>query len=300
MIGRMSRPWLAAALTVVLWASAFAAIREALHGFTAAELSVVRLALASLALAAAAPFARLRLPRARDLPALAACGATGMTAYQLLLNGGERSVTAGTASLLISTAPLFVAVLASATLHERLETRTKLGLAVAFAGAVVIATGQGVALSAGAIVVLAAAVCQASYFVIQKPLLARYRPIDATAYAMWLGTLLILPFGAGVPGALAHAGAGPLLAVALLGLGASAVGFFSWAYANAQLPVARVSAALYVVPVVAIAVAYVWLGELPSAASLAGGALAVAGVALASATTRPRGAAGWTRRARRA
>jgi drug/metabolite transporter (DMT)-like permease len=296
----MPRPWLAAALTVVLWASAFAAIREALHGFTAAELSVVRLALASLALAVAAPFAGLKLPRPRDLPALAACGATGMTAYQLLLNGGERSVTAGTASLLISTAPLFVAVLASATLHETLEPRTKLGLAVAFAGAVVIATGQGVALSTGAIVVLAAAVCQASYFVIQKPLLGRYRPFEATAYAMWLGTLLILPFGAGVPGALAHAGPGPLLAVALLGLGASAIGFFSWAYANAQLPVARVSAALYGVPVVAIAVAYVWLGELPSAASLAGGALALAGVALASATTRPRGAAGWIRRARRA
>jgi drug/metabolite transporter (DMT)-like permease len=262
----------------------------------------VRLALASFALAAAAPFAGLRRPRAGDLPALLACGATGMTAYQLLLNAGERSVTAGTASLLVSTGPLFVALLAAVALHERPEPRTRLGLAVAFAGAVVIATGQsgGVAFSTGALVVLGAALSQALFFVIQKPLLARYRPFEVTAYSMWLGTLLIMPLGAHVPRALAHAGAGPLLAVALLAFGASAVGFFSWAYACAQLPVARVSASLFSVPVVAIAVAYLWLGELPSTASLAGGALALSGVALASATTRPRGAAGWSRRARRA
>src|SRR5262245_44882898 len=127
----MSRAWAAAALTVVLWASAFAAIRAALEGFTAVELSVLRLALASLALAAAAPLIGLRRPRAKDLPAIAAPGATGMTAYQLLLNSGERTVTAGTASLLVSTGPLFVALLASLTLGERLDARMRAGLAVA-------------------------------------------------------------------------------------------------------------------------------------------------------------------------
>jgi drug/metabolite transporter (DMT)-like permease len=289
-IGAMSRAWAAAALTVVLWASAFAAIRAALEGFTAAELSVLRLALASLALAAAAPLAGLRRPRAADLPALLACGATGMTAYQLLLNSGERTVTAGTASLLVSTGPLFVALLASLTLGERLDARERLGLAVAFAGALVIALGQGggVALSHGALIVLAAAVSQAAFFVLQKPLLARYTPFEATAYAMWAGTLLILPLGGGVPAAVARAGAEPLIAVALLAVGASAVGFFAWAYAAARLPVARLSASLYSVPVVAILVALAWLGELPSAASVAGGAIALAGVALATRSPRPR------------
>jgi drug/metabolite transporter (DMT)-like permease len=135
-------------------------------------------------------------------------------------------------------------------------------------------------------VVLAAAISQAAFFVIQKPLLARYSAFEVTSYAMWAGTLLILPLGADVPGAVAHAGAEPLLAVALLALGASAIGFFAWAYASARLPVARVSASLYSVPVVAIAVALVWLGELPSPASVAGGAIALAGVALATRGTK--------------
>jgi drug/metabolite transporter (DMT)-like permease len=305
----MSRAWAAAALVVVLWASAFAAIRAALEGFTATELSVLRLAVASLALAAAAPFAARRRPALRDLPAIFAAGATGMTAYQLLLNSGERSVPAGTASLLVSTGPIFVAILAALTLGERLNRRERTGLAVAFTGALVIALGQGggVSLSGGALIVLAAAVSQAAFFVIQKPLLARYSAFEVTAYAMWAGTLLILPLGASVPSAVTHAGAEPLLAVALLALGASAVGFFAWAFASARLPIARLSASLYAVPAVAILVALVWLGELPSVASVAGGAIALTGVAITAGYTyrreslrRVRSRGGGPRRRRRA
>jgi drug/metabolite transporter (DMT)-like permease len=293
----MSRAWAAASVSVVLWASAFAAIRAALEGFTAIELSVLRLLVASLALAAGAAVIGLRRPAARDLLAIFAAGATGMTAYQLLLNSGERTVTAGTASLLVSTGPIFVALFASLTLGERLNPRERTGLAVAFAGALVIALGQGggVALSGGALIVLAAAVSQAAFFVIQKPLLARYSAFEVTAYSMWAGTLLILPLGAGVPAAVVHAGAEPLIAVALLALGASAVGFFTWAFASSRLPVARVSASLYAVPVVAILVALAWLGELPSVASVAGGALALAGVAIAAGYTYRRDPSGGVR-----
>jgi drug/metabolite transporter (DMT)-like permease len=305
----MTRAWAAAALVVVLWASAFAAIRAALEGFSPTELSVLRLAVASVALAAAVPFMAMRRPALRDLPAIFAAGATGMTAYQLLLNTGERTVPAGTASLLVSTGPIFVAILAAFTLGERLNRRERTGLAVALAGALVIALGQGggVTLSGGALIVLAAAVSQAAFFVIQKPLLRRYSAFELTAYAMWAGTLLILPLGGGVPHAVLHAGAEPLIAVAVLALGASAVGFFAWAFASARLPIARLSASLYAVPVVAILVALVWLGELPSVASVVGGAIALAGVAITSGYTyrressgRVRSRRGGSRRGRRA
>ena len=141
---------------------------------------------------------------------------------------------------------------------------------------------------------LAAAVSQAAFFVVQKPLLARYSAFEVTAYAMWAGTLLLLPLGAGVPGAVAHAGAEPLIAVALLGLGASAVGFFAWAFASSA-PLARLSSALYAVPVVAIVVALLWLGELPSVASVVGGAIALAGVAITSGYTYRRESSGRVR-----
>src|SRR3954453_16308231 len=112
----MPRAWAAAALVVVVWASAFAAIRAALEGFTAVELSVLRLLVASAALAAAAAVTHVRRPVAGDVPAIVAAGAPGVNPHQRLLNSGEQTVRPGPASLLVSTGPIFVALLAALTL----------------------------------------------------------------------------------------------------------------------------------------------------------------------------------------
>jgi drug/metabolite transporter (DMT)-like permease len=79
---------LAAAGTVLLWASAFPAITVAVRGLGPAGLAVARLAVASAALALAAPLMGVRRPRLADLPLIALCGLAGMTGYQLLLNAG--------------------------------------------------------------------------------------------------------------------------------------------------------------------------------------------------------------------
>ena len=95
----------------MLWGSAFAAIRAALEHFSAG--APVRAAAARRRARARASSARPRRPaprRARDLPAIAAVGFAGMTAYQLLLNSGEQTVPAGTASLLVNLSPVFTAI----------------------------------------------------------------------------------------------------------------------------------------------------------------------------------------------
>jgi drug/metabolite transporter (DMT)-like permease len=282
--GEQRRGWAAAALTIALWASAFAAIRAALKGFDVGELSVLRLTLAALVLLAAAPLASLRLPARRDVPRLLACGLTGMAGYQLLLNAGEKSVTAGTASILVNTGPMFVALLATRFLGERLTARGWFGIALGFGGALVIAVGAGggVSVSSGVLLVLGAAVAQATFFVVQKPLLACYSAFEITTYSTVSGAVMLLPLAPSLPGAVTHASGDALAAVGFLALGASAVGFFSWAYANARLEVTRAASALYAVPAVAILVGWVWLRELPSTVSVTGGAIALSGVLLAS------------------
>jgi terminal-alkyne amino-acid exporter len=109
--------------TVLLWASAFPAIAVAVRGLGPAGLAVARLTIASLVLALAAPVMGVRRPSARDLPLIALCGLAGMTGYQLLLNGGERVVPAGTASLLVATAPVYASVLAGVMLAGSSRTR---------------------------------------------------------------------------------------------------------------------------------------------------------------------------------
>ncbi|MFJ5214160.1 DMT family transporter [Streptomyces sp. NPDC088354] len=282
---------LALAGTVVLWASAFPAIRVGLDGLGVAGLSFLRLAVASVALAAVAPLAGVRRPRGRDLPLILLCGLTGMSAYQVLLNWGEVHVPAGTASLLVAFAPVFSVLLATAFLGEALTARIVLGSLVAVAGAVVIAFAHGGArVSAGALVVLAAAVVQGTYHVATKPLLARRTGLEVACYAMWSGTALLLPLAPGTVAALAHAPAAAIGSAVYLGLLPSALGFVIWGWAVARTTLAVSTAALYLVPPVAVAVAFVWLGETPHWIELGGGALGIAGVVLINRRRPPAGA----------
>jgi drug/metabolite transporter (DMT)-like permease len=280
---------LALAATVLLWASAFPAIRAALPGYGVAGLSFVRLAVASAALAVAAPLLGVRPPRPRDLPLVALCGATGMSAYQLLLNWGEVYVPAGTASLLIAVAPVFSVLLAVAFLHERLTAARVAGSLVALTGSAVIALAGGRSgYPAGAWVVLVAAVAQGAYHCATKPLLRRYTGLEVACYAMWAGTLLLLPLAPHALSRMSTAAPVATGSAVALGLLPSAVGFVTWGYAVARRSVTRATSALYLVPVVAIAIAYAWLGERPGALDLAGGAVSIAGVVLINRRVRTR------------
>jgi drug/metabolite transporter (DMT)-like permease len=245
---------------------------------------VLRIALAALALLAVVPLAGLRWPARGDLPRVIACSLTGIAGYQLLLNAGEKSVPAGTASILVSTGPIFTALLAARFLSERLTIRGWLGIALGFGDALVIVAGAGGSgpISRGVLLVLGAAVAQATFFVAQKPLLTRYSAFEITTYATVSGAVMLLPLAPTLPHAVTHASGAALAAVGFLVVGASAIGFFSLAYANARLEVTRAASALYAVPAVAILVGWIWLREVPSPTSVLGGAVALSGVLLAS------------------
>jgi drug/metabolite transporter (DMT)-like permease len=279
---RVQSGQLAAAGTVLLWASAFPAISVAVRGLGPAGLAVARLVVASGALALAAPFLGVRRPRRRDLPLIAACGLTGMTAYQLLLNTGERIVPAGTASLLVATAPVYASLLAACFLGERLSRRWWAGSAIALAGTAVIAASHGLGFGAAALIVLAAAVMQGTFHVAQKPLLARYTSFEVTVYAMGAGTVFILPWTGSLLRALPHAGAPAIGAAVYLGLAPSAAGFVLWAYALARTDVGQATLSLYLVPAAAIVISLAWLSQVPGPVELAGGVVALAGVIVAS------------------
>lgn len=268
-------------LTVLLWASAFPAIRAALGTFGPAELAALRFLVASLALGLYLAWARPPLPGWDELPRIIAAGGLGIAAYNLLLNSGSRIVDAGTASFVVNTAPVFTALLGAALLGERLRPYGWLGIGLSFAGVAMIAVGRGdMGFGSGALLILAAAVCQASQFVLQKPLLARYGALPVTACLIWAGTAMLLPF---FPGALDAAPTAPLEAlgaVLFLGLGPAALAYVAWSFALARLPVGRAASFLYLVPPVATGMAWVWLGEAPGTGALLGGAVALAGVIL--------------------
>ncbi len=265
-----------------LWASSYSAIRVGLDAFGPGQVALARLAVASVALALYAMAVRMRLPDARDLPAVLLSGFLAFGVYHVALNYGQITVSAGAASILIGTAPIFTALWATAFLGERLRVWGWVGFATSLVGATLVSAGEGggFGLDPGALLVLLAAICVSVYFVLQKPYLAKYGALPFTTYAIWVGTLISLPF---LPGLVTQAGAAPagtLVSMLYLGVFPTALGYVTYAYAFSRMPASRAVSFLYLIPVMAYLIAWVWLGEVPAVLSVVGGVVALSGVVI--------------------
>ncbi len=278
---RPDRLAIAAALfTVVAWASAFVGIRAAGEDLSPGPLSLARLAVASVALGIVALARRERLPRREDLPRLAICGVLWFGVYNIALNAGERRVDAGTAAMLVNVAPILIAVLAGLVLHEGFPRQLLLGLAIAFAGVILIAvaTSDGLTLSLGAFFCLIAAVVYSITVIVQKPLLAHSSALSVTWIACSIGLLVCLPFTPGLVSELGDASGSTIAWSIYLGVVPTAIAFTTWAYALARTSAGSLGVTTYLVPPIAILLGWALLDEVPPWLAVGGGLLALAGV----------------------
>ena len=276
-------------MTVVLWASAFVAIRSAGGHFAPGALALGRLLVASLALGVVWLLSGGGWPARAAWPGILGSGLLWFGLYMITLNWGERDVDAGTASMLVNIGPILLALLGGWLLHEGLPRRLAAGMAVSFGGVVVVGISEssgGRTSVIGVVLCLVAAVCYAVGVVCQKLALRHASAVQVTVFGCFTGTAACLPFAGQLGSQLGSAPVNSTLEVVYLGLFPTTLGFTTWAYALARTTSGRMGATIYAVPMLVIILSSVILDQVPRWLALAGGAICLAGVAVSRSRSR--------------
>lgn len=278
-------------LTAAIWAVNFSVSKAALATVPPLAFNALRYPLAGAAAALALLPGARRLPRREDVRSLVLLGLLGNVAYQVLFIEGLDRTLAANSAILMATAPGWTAALAVPLAGEHVGARGWIGILLTVAGVALVvlgsdgsgAVGTGGATLVGDLLTLGAAFAWGLYTVLSIPLIRRYGPLPVTVWTLWVGAAVLPWLGIGQLRALGLASITPAAwaAIAYAGVGSIAIAYVLWYRGVRALGSARTAAFGNLVPVLAIAVAWIWLGERPVAAQILGAALTVVGVAVA-------------------
>jgi drug/metabolite transporter (DMT)-like permease len=279
-------------LMAVFWGSNFTVVKIALRDIPELPFNALRLLIASVAfLLTLAVFEEVpRLTRA-EWVRLMQLGFVGQVIYQLCFLGAVARTTVANTALIFALTPIVVALLTAAMGHERIAATRWLGALISVTGIyLVVGTARtaeasllGDAMAAGA------TLSWAVYTVGARPMLATRSPVVVTGYTMAVGTIFYLPIAAPGLQALEWTAVRPLAwaALVLSALLALYVSYMIWYTAVQAIGSAHTSMYSNITPIVAMAVAFIWLGEPLTTRKLIGAAAVIAGLAVTKLERQP-------------
>ncbi len=275
-----------ALITVTLWASSFAFTKVALEVFTVPVLSMYRFIFAGLFMLVFAIVKKIGLPAKKDIPVFLLSAAIGFSVYQLVFNKGINMLTSATACIVIAITPVITAIFARIIFKEKIRAGGWIAIGICFFGIVVLMLWDGVlSINTGIFWMLIAAVFLAGYNLLQRKLTKRYTALQATAYSIILGAIMLLvfmPFG-GVEQA-ANAGLRHWLSVAYMGIFPSAIAYLLWSKALSMAEkTSEVSNFMFIQPAIAMLLGFLIVFEVPTMGMYVGAAIIIFGLFLFSA-----------------
>ena len=223
----------------------------------------------------------------KDIPRLIACGMTGIAINQLLFIKGLSLTYSIHASLLMLCTPLLITLMAFIFLRERMSLGVAMGLLMGITGSVMLITSKesirtGNDIITGDIMIALNAISYAVYFVLVKPLMNKYSPLQVLRWSFTFGGLFILPFGwTDVIYAHWSSFSGvDLAAIAFVVLGATFFAYLFNIYGLHHIQASATGAYIYLQPIFATMVAVIFLDERISLIKLISALLIFAGVFL--------------------
>lgn len=283
---------LIAAAVIIVWGCTFISSKFLLDYLRPAEIMFYRFIIAYVAIILIDR--KFTPPRSwRDELKFAAAGIFGVTLYFLTENYALLYSTASNVGLLVSTAPLLTAVLSHFFLKgEKFRLIFIIGAAVAMAGVFLVIFNGSFVLGIsplGDALAIGSALSWAIYSIFMKKLGDNYSAATITRRTFFYALISFIPFvifgeiRIFPPDILLPA---VWLNLLFLGIIASAIGYFVWAFAISKLGAVRTNNLIYFIPLVTVVVAWIVLGEELSLFAIIGAVLIMAGVYVSSLKSR--------------
>lgn len=271
----------------VVWAVNFPVAKFAVGQIPPIPLTMIRVAIATIAYAAFLAGGKWRRLLTREaLLAVLPLAALGIVANQLLFIAGLERTTPARSAIVVALIPACVALLAHRFLGERLNRMKWIGIALAFVGVSIVEVpalreGAGARFLLGDIITLLAVFAFSSYTVLAKRALPSLGPLVAMAGCYIVASILLLPL---LPTALAHDWASVTprgwAALGYMAIAATVFAYLGHCWALSRIESGRVAVFTCLQPVLAGLISWGFLHEPLPAPLLAGGAVVLTGVAL--------------------
>lgn len=276
-------PYITAGITVLLWASAFPAIRYSLLYYSPETVMLFRFLVASVVLLGYCAIKKVQLPKKEDLPLFMWSGITGFFIYMWAMNAGTAQVVSGISSFIIATVPLFTLILSIVFLKEKSNWSIWIGVGVSLLGIIIIAATQvtEMQVNIGIWLLLIASVSASVYLILQRRLLEKYTTIQATTYSMAFGTAFMCIFVPRLVSEFSFEYVTTNVIIVYLGVFPAALAYFFFGYALSKAEkTIYVTSLLYLVPFVTSLLAFWWLGEQVPLVAFGGGFVIIFGMVI--------------------
>ena len=281
-------PYLEALFAVIVWGVSFIATKVALRDISPITIVWLRFTMGVLILGIAVSIrGQFALPNKKEWGYFSLLGFLGITFHQWLQSNGLQTSEAGTTAWIVSTTPVFMALLGLIVLKERLDWIKTVGIFLASTGVLlVISKGDIASISVGTFgapgdfLIMISAVNWALFSVLSRRGLRSYPASLMMFYVMMLGwvfTSILFLAGKNFH-EISTLTVNGWLGVTFLGIFCSGLAYIAWYDALQVLPAAQTGVFLYIEPLVAVVVAFFILGEPITVTSMIGGGIILFGV----------------------
>jgi len=278
--------YLKLALAAVFWGGTFISGKLLATELTPVVAAFLRFTLASVVLLALTWRHHGHLPRINrdDLLPLLLLGLSGVFAYNVFFFSGLKLIEASRAAIIIANNPVMIAIGAALFYGEALTTRKILGIILSVAGAItVVVRGDLSQLLTGGVgwgefLIFGCVLSWTTYSLMGRRAMRHFSPLVAVTYSAVAGALLLLPLAL-LSGLGAQVAASSLTTwghIAYLALFGTVLGFVWYYQGIVRIGSTRAGQFINIVPVTAVCLSILLLGE-PLTWSLLLGLLLVSG-----------------------